>query len=115
MHHSSDDLEALEAAIRAHAEKRFVLKLYVAGSSARSARAIRNVRTICDEHLSGRYDLEVIDVLQQPELAMAHQLVAAPTLIKEQPEPTRRLVGDMTDAGRVLTGLNIVERHDREP
>ena len=106
----SEDLTSLEEAIRKSEEGFFVLKLYVSGSSNRSAKAITNIRTICDEHLNGRYELEVIDVFQQPELAHEMQLIAAPTLVKEQPDPARRLVGDMSDEDRVLYSLNIVRR-----
>src|SRR3954468_17870032 len=103
-----DELIAeLEQAIADASEEMFVLKLYVSGSSTRSARAIANVRTICETHIPGRYDLEIIDVFQQPELAAQHQLIAAPTLIKEQPKPPRRPVGDMSNEDRVLLGLNI--------
>lgn len=104
-----EDLAQFEEAIRQAASGEYILKLYVSGSSTRSAKAISNVRAICNEYLSGRYQLEVIDVFQQPELAHQNQLLAAPTLIKEQPDPPRRLVGDMSDQDRVLYSLNIVK------
>ena len=103
-----EDLVSLEEAIRESGEGFYVLKLYVSGSSNRSATAISNVRAICDQHLKDRYELEIIDVFQQPELAHEMQLIAAPTLVKEQPNPTRRLVGDMSNKDRVLYSLNIV-------
>ena len=68
---------------------------------------MRNVTRLCEEHLGGHYDLEVVDLYQQPELAAEHQLVAAPTLIKMLPLPPRRMVGDMSDSGRVLAGLGL--------
>jgi len=91
-------------------EQRFVLKLYVAGMTSRSARAVENVRAFCEKHLEGRYDLQVIDVYQQPDLARSEQLIAAPTLIKKLPLPLRRLIGDMSNEGRVLVGLDLVPR-----
>jgi circadian clock protein KaiB len=86
----------------------YVLRLYVTGMTPRAGRAIENVRAICDEHLDGRYDLEVIDVYQQPALAKDEQIVAAPTLIKEHPLPLRRLIGDMSNRDRVLAALDLI-------
>ena len=88
-------------------KERYVLRLYVTGMSPRAARAIRNVREICDEHLEGRYDLKVIDVYQQPVLARDEQIIAAPTLIKKLPLPLRRIIGDMSQRDRVLLGLDL--------
>jgi circadian clock protein KaiB len=87
---------------------RYILKLYVTGITTRSARAIENLQTFCEKHLSGRYELQVIDVYQQPELARTEQIVAIPTLIKKLPLPLRRLIGDMSDEERVLVGLDIL-------
>jgi circadian clock protein KaiB len=101
---SRDELES--AAQRAPAE-RYVLRLYVTGMTPRSTRAIENVRTICEEHLAGRYDLEVIDIYQQPTLAKGEQIIAAPTLIKKLPLPLRRVIGDMSSTERVLLGLDL--------
>src|SRR5687768_6301081 len=89
------------------ADRRYKLKLYVASSGARSARAIVNVRQLCEEHLRGLYELDVIDIAQRPELAQAEQLVAAPTLIKLLPLPVRRFVGDMSQTASILRGLNV--------
>ena len=91
-------------------EERYILKLYVAGMTARSTRAVENVRTFCEKHLEGRYDLQVIDVYQQPELARTEQLIAAPTLIKKLPAPLRRLIGDMSNEERILVGLDLIAR-----
>ena len=88
----------------------YVLRLYITGSTVKSMRAVDHVRWLCEEHLAGDYDLEVVDVYQQPELAAREQLFAAPTLIKKLPLPLRRLVGDMSDHGRVLAGLDVVVR-----
>jgi circadian clock protein KaiB len=85
----------------------FVLRLYVTGATARSTRAIANLRQFCDRHLSGRYELEVIDLYQRPELAAGEQLIAAPTLIKRRPLPLRRLVGDLSSDERVMAGLDL--------
>src|SRR5512144_1271550 len=85
----------------------YVLRLYVTGTTARSARAIANVRKICEQHLKGRYRLDVIDLYQQPELAQAEQIIAAPTLIKELPLPVRRALGDMSKTERVLLVLGL--------
>jgi circadian clock protein KaiB len=97
-----------DAAARAFAEERYVLRLYVTGMTTRSAQAIRNLQAICAEHLAGRYDLEVIDIYQQPVLTKGDQIIAAPTLIKKLPLPMRRLVGDMSNRERVLLGLDLV-------
>ena len=86
---------------------RYILRLFVTGQTRRSMRAVENVRQICERHLKDRYDLEIVDIYQQPELAARHQLIAAPTLIKEMPLPIRRLVGDMSDNARVLSGLHL--------
>lgn len=87
---------------------RYLLRLYVTGMTARSVAAVARVRAVCDEHLPGRYELDVIDIYQHPELARTHQIIATPTLVKELPAPVRRLVGDLSDTGRVLAGLDVV-------
>ena len=83
------------------------LRLVIAGSTVRSQRAIENLRRICDEHLSGKIDLEVIDIYQQPELAGHYQVIAAPTLVKLLPLPIRRIIGDLSETERVLRGLEV--------
>ena len=88
-------------------QEHYVLRLYVTGMTARSRRAIENVRSICEAYLRGRYDLEVIDVYQQPVLAKGDQIIAAPTLIKQLPLPLRRIIGDMSSTDRVLLGLDL--------
>ena len=87
---------------------KYILRLYITGMTKRSARAIENLQTFCEKHLAGRYELQVIDVYQQPELARTEQIVAVPTLIKKLPLPLRRLIGDMSDEERVLVGLDIL-------
>jgi circadian clock protein KaiB len=104
----SSSTAAFEQSLQSAASrKRFVLRLYVAGTSERSARAIQNARQICDEHLAGRYELDVIDVLQQPTLAKDDQIIAVPTLIKRLPAPLRRFIGDLSDRDVVLVGLDL--------
>ena len=88
--------------------QRYVLKLYVTGKTPRSTQAVENLRAICDEYLEGRYDLEVIDIYQQPGLLAGEQIIAAPTLLKKSPLPMRRLVGDLSNRHRVLVGLDLV-------
>jgi len=83
------------------------LRLFVTGSTPRSARAIANMRRICEENLHGRYDLEVVDVYENPDATRELQIVATPTLVKLLPEPLRRIIGDLSDQERVLAGLNL--------
>ena len=87
----------------------FVLRLYVTGMTPRSTRAIRAVRAICEEFLAGRFDLEIIDVYQQPALIRDEQIVATPTLVKKGPSPERRMIGDMSDRARLIAGLGLRE------
>jgi circadian clock protein KaiB len=86
------------------------LRLFVTGTTPRSARAIRNIRAICEDNLAGRYDLGVIDIYQHPEHVRAEQIVVTPTLVKQLPNPARKLIGDLSDTARVLAGLDIVVR-----
>jgi circadian clock protein KaiB len=85
----------------------YVLRLFVAGTTTRSQNAITNVRGICDQYLSGRFDLEIIDVYTHPQATRDLQIVATPTLVKLAPEPTRRIVGDLSNRDRVLHGLSL--------
>jgi circadian clock protein KaiB len=94
--------------------ERYNLRLYVAGSTPRSMLAVKNIRNICDRHLAGLYDLEVIDIYQQPELAAGAQIIAAPTLIKLTPEPARRAIGDLSNEHKVLTTLSLPIRDPDE-
>src|SRR6478672_5134106 len=86
---------------------KYLLRLYVTGTTGKSIRAIQNVRRICEEHLKGVYELEVIDLYKNLPLARGDQIIAAPTLVKRLPAPLRRLIGDMSDEQRVLVGLDI--------
>lgn len=86
---------------------KYSLVLFITGGSPNSVRAINNLKSICEQYLLGNYDLEVIDVYQNPEMAREEQIIALPTLIKKFPDPSRRLVGDMSDTAKVLKGLGI--------
>ena len=100
--------EAFEASVKkALPGKKHVLRLYVTGATPRSTQAIMNIKKICEEHLKGRYSLEVIDIYQQPKLARGEQIVAAPTLVKQLPLPLRRFIGDLSDKENILLGLDV--------
>lgn len=104
-----EDLRAaLERAAGTPPAETYILRLYVTGMTPRSARAVKNLQAICDEYLEGRYDLEVVDIYQQPVLTRGEQIIAAPTLIKKLPLPMRRIIGDMSNRERVLLGLDLV-------
>jgi len=90
------------------APQAYVLRLFVAGTTLRSQRAISHMRHICDEHLAGRFDLEVIDVYTNPEATLEYQIVATPTLVKVSPEPRCKIIGEFSDHARVIRGLNII-------
>jgi circadian clock protein KaiB len=87
--------------------QQFVLRLYVTGMTPRSTRAISAVRSVCEEFLAGRYELQIIDVYQQPALIRDEQIFATPTLVKKRPDPERRMIGDMSDRARLIAGLGI--------
>lgn len=90
-----------------HKEPIYELRLYVAGLTPHSQKAIRNVTAVCQEYLSGHYDLQIIDIYQQPTLAKGEQIIAAPTLVKQLPHPLRKLIGNMADTQRILVGLDL--------
>ena len=100
-------LKEFEKLVADLAQPNYLFRLYVSGTSPRSTLAIRNVRSICDRYLDGHYDLEVIDVYQQPAETKSAQVIAVPTLIKEVPLPPQRFVGDMSDTERIVIGLNL--------
>ena|SRR5256885_94114 len=87
--------------------EKYFLRLYITGHTPRSLRSVENLRKLCERYLKGRYDLEVIDIYQQPALAKEGQIIAAPTVIKSLPLPLRRLVGDFSDTSRVILGLDL--------
>lgn len=100
---------ALENAATQQAAAHYVLRLYVSGTTPRSMRAVVNIRKFCDEHLQGRYELEIVDIFQHPELAQREQIIAAPTLIKQLPPPLRRFIGDMSQSELLLLGLDLLK------
>lgn len=101
--------EMLDLKILALDEDKYILRLYITGSTRRSISAITNLKKICDEYLEGRYELEVIDLYLKPSLAEGDQIIAAPTLIKKLPLPFRRIIGDMSNIEKVLLGLDLKE------
>jgi len=111
---SPEVLADFEAAAVAHANARYVLRLYVTGTTPHSTRAIINIRKICEEHLKGRYHLEIIDIVQNCALAAGEQIVAAPTLIKQLPLPLRRFIGDMSKTERILLGLDLLQQNEKQ-
>ena len=102
-----DSLDAFEAAEAAPGRVKYVLRLYVAGTRTASLRAVTNIKQICERHLSGRYRLDVVDLYQQPSRAREDDVVAAPTLVRTEPGPIMRIVGDLSDEHRVLAWLGI--------
>jgi circadian clock protein KaiB len=108
----STDVGGTPAGERPWNTELFELRLYVAGQSPRSVRALENLRRVCDEHLAGRYNVEVIDLLQNPALARGDEIVAVPTLVRKLPEPIRKIIGDLSDTDRVLVGLQLREQGD---
>jgi circadian clock protein KaiB len=85
----------------------YSLRLYVAGQTPKSIAAIANLKKICEEHLPGRYEIEIIDLMKDPAQASRHQIVAIPTLIRQLPEPLKRIIGDLSNTEKVLVGLDI--------
>ena len=105
-----DASKAFEKALAASEASNYVLRLYVAGTTQKSLQALANIREICDSHLKGRFELEVIDTYQKPDLARQDQIVAIPTLVKELPAPLRKIIGDLSSKEKVLVGLDLVAR-----
>jgi circadian clock protein KaiB len=89
-------------------EKKWELRLYVAGKTERSITALTNLQKYCEEHLKGQYRIEVIDLLEKPQLAEGDQILAVPTLVRKVPEPIRKIIGDLSNKEKVLVGLNII-------
>jgi circadian clock protein KaiB len=102
----SDDFELTISKLD---KEKYILRLYITGSTSRSISAITNLKKICEEYIEGRYELEVIDLYQNPSLAKGDQIIAAPTLIKKLPLPFRRIIGDMSNKEKVLLGLDLKE------
>lgn len=92
------------------AAEKWELRLYTAGQSPKSLAALSNLKRVCEEHLAGRYSIEVVDLLKNPRLAKDHEIVAIPTLVRKLPEPLRKLVGDLSNTERTLVGLQLRPR-----
>jgi circadian clock protein KaiB len=107
---SKNALALLERAQKKNAKDKYTLRLYISGITPRSTTAIERIRRMCEDHLKGRYDLEVVDIYQQPLLAREEQIIAAPTLIKKLPLPLRRIIGDMSNEDKLLVGLDLLPR-----
>jgi circadian clock protein KaiB len=90
--------------------EKFSLRLYVAGQTPKAARAFNNLRKICDEHLAGRYSIEIIDLLENPSLGRGDQILALPTLVRKLPPPVKKIIGDLSNTERVLVGLDLRPR-----
>jgi len=106
---ATSNLEKFEISVKKLKDEKYVLKLYVTGLTPQSIHALDNIKEICEEHLKGRYTLEVIDLYKNPSLAKGEKIIAAPTLIKKLPLPLRRIIGDMSNSERVLVGLDLKE------
>jgi circadian clock protein KaiB len=108
--------EAFEEALKEKALRRakYILRLYVTGSSHHSLRAVYNLKKICEEYLPDDYDLEVIDIYKNPAAAREEQIIAAPTLVKKLPRPIRKFVGDMSNTQKILVGLDLYKRQDNK-
>ncbi len=106
--------EVFEDALKTDALRRakYILRLYVTGSSARSLKAVHNLKKLCEEYLPDEYDLEVIDIYKHPEAARDAQIIAAPTLVKKLPTPLRKFVGDLSNTQKILVGLDIYKRQE---
>jgi circadian clock protein KaiB len=110
----TDSTADFEKTLKAMSTEKYLLRLYVTGMTPKSIKAIENIRKICEENLKGRYELEVIDVYQQPEYAKKEQIIAAPTLIKKLPLPLRKFIGDMSDKDKILLGLNVIPKKEEK-
>ncbi len=110
-----DQRQEFEAALKNIEAQNYLLKLYVTGVTPKSVDAIKNIKRICETHLKGRYQLEVVDVYQRPNLAKGEQIIAAPTLIKHLPLPLRRIIGSMANEERVLFSLDLRPAEETKP
>ena len=105
--HKGSRVLNFESSLRDRRTDKYVLRLYIAGTTPRSTRAVANIRDICERNLNGRYELEVVDIYQKPALAKGEQIIAAPTLVKHLPLPLRRFIGDLSDTERILVGMDL--------
>jgi len=109
-----DSEKEFEKSLTTSGTEKYVLRLYVTGMTPKSVNAIENIRKICEENLQGRYELEVIDIYQQPEYAKKEEIIAAPTRIKKFPLPVRRFIGDMSNKDRILVGLDLIPKKEKK-
>ena len=109
MKEKETNVDNFDLTVAKRGKEKYILRLYITGSTIRSVLALSNLKEICEEYLGGRYELEVIDLYLHPSLAKGEQIIAAPTLIKKMPLPFRRIIGDMSDKGKVLLGLDLKE------
>ena len=91
-------------------DEKYQLRLYIAGQTPKSIVALRNLKEICEEHLQGRYEIEIVDLVENPQLAAGDQILAVPTLVRRLPEPIKKIIGDLSNTERVLVGLDLRER-----
>jgi len=112
MKNEEDIYQKFESLADESSEENYILKLYVAGFSPKSNRAIQNIKEICETHLKGRYELQVIDLYQNPTLAQGEQIIAVPTLVKKLPLPLRKIIGDMSNQEKLLVGLDLRQQPD---
>jgi circadian clock protein KaiB len=110
----TDSYDEFERSYNKKVKEKYLLRLYVAGMTPKSLQAVENIKKICEEKLKGRYELEVVDISQQPEVLKKQNLIATPTLIKELPKPIRRLIGDLSNKERILVGLNLTEKKSED-
>ena len=96
------------------ARRTWRLRLYVAGQTPKSIIALANLKRLCEDHLAGRYRIEVIDLVKQPQLARRDDIVVVPTLVRQLPQPIRKIIGDLSNVERVLIGLDVISRHGEE-
>ncbi|MEG4940273.1 circadian clock KaiB family protein [Microcoleus sp. F4-D5] len=102
--------EVFEQSLSASQEQHYILRLYVSGTTLQSVTALQNIKKICEEHLQGRYELEVIDIYQQRETLISENIVAVPTLIKRLPMPLQKMIGNLSNTEKVLIGLNLLPK-----
>ncbi|MDB6112594.1 MAG: Circadian oscillation regulator KaiB [Pedosphaera sp.] len=102
-----DQTQKFEKGLKSSGAEQYVLRLYVTGTTAKSVQAITNIKRVCEQHLKGRYALEVVDIYQRPVLAKTEQIIAAPTLVKLLPSPLKKMIGNLANTERVLLGLDL--------
>ena len=103
--------KAFDQTVADKSPDKYILRLFITGATSRSVLALSNLKKICEEYLEGKYELEVVDLYQNPSLAKEEQIIAAPTLIKKLPLPFRRIIGDMSDMEKVLKGLDLKKKY----